>query len=147
MISLTSEFTDAKGRHARGWLFYDAQCGFCTKLARWVAPILAKRGYALAPLQDSRVAGLLGLPPAELLKEIQLLGENGEQCGGADAIVALAREIWWTAPLVWFSKLPGAMQVLRGGYGWVAAHRKCAGTRCAIANVARPTTRPANGPA
>jgi predicted DCC family thiol-disulfide oxidoreductase YuxK len=137
MISLTSEFTDAKGRHARGWLFYDAECGFCTKLARLVAPILAKRGFALAPLQDSRVAGLLGLSPSELLREIQLVSENGQQCGGADATVALAREIWWAAPLVWFSKLPGAMRVLRGGYGWVAAHRKCAGTKCSATRKAR----------
>jgi predicted DCC family thiol-disulfide oxidoreductase YuxK len=130
MISLTSEFTDAKGRHARGWLFYDAECGFCTKLARWVAPILANRGFALSPLQDSRVAGLLGLPPSELLREIQLVSENGQQCGGADAIVALAREIWWAAPLVWFSRLPGATRALRGGYEWVAAHRECAGAKC-----------------
>src|SRR5712672_2168387 len=28
MISLASEFTDGKGRHARGWLFFDAECGF-----------------------------------------------------------------------------------------------------------------------
>jgi hypothetical protein len=28
MISLASEFTDAKGRHARGWFFFDAECGF-----------------------------------------------------------------------------------------------------------------------
>jgi predicted DCC family thiol-disulfide oxidoreductase YuxK len=132
MISLTSEFTDAKGRHARGWLFYDAQCGFCTRLARWVAPILAKRGFALAPLQDSRVAGLLGMSPTELLREIQLLGENGKQFGGADAIVALAREIWWAAPLVWFGEFPGAMRILRAGYGWVAARRKCVGATCSV---------------
>ena len=31
MISLTSEFTDSKGRHARGWLFFDADCAFCIK--------------------------------------------------------------------------------------------------------------------
>jgi predicted DCC family thiol-disulfide oxidoreductase YuxK len=132
MISLTSEFTDAKGRHAHGWLFYDGQCGFCTRLARWVAPLLAERGFALAPLQDSRVAGLLGMSPTELLREIQLLNEDGKQYGGADAIIALARELWWAAPLVWFSKLPGAMRLMRAGYGWVAAHRKCVGATCSV---------------
>ena len=43
MISLTSEMTDRKGRHARGWLFYDAECGFCTRVARWLARPLHKR--------------------------------------------------------------------------------------------------------
>ena len=59
MISLTSEFTDGKGRHARAWVFFDADCGFCTRLARRVAPLLATRGIALAKLQDPRVAKLL----------------------------------------------------------------------------------------
>src|SRR5207248_463511 len=54
MISLVSEYTDGKGRHARGWLFFDAECKFCTRIARWLAPILEKRGMALAPLQDAR---------------------------------------------------------------------------------------------
>ena len=40
MISLVSEYTDGKGRHARGWLFFDAECKFCTRIARWLAPIL-----------------------------------------------------------------------------------------------------------
>src|ERR1700722_3534528 len=43
MISLTSEFTDGKGRHARGWVFFDAECGFCTRLARRIAPLLATK--------------------------------------------------------------------------------------------------------
>src|SRR6266496_105359 len=37
MISLASEITDRKGQHARGWLFYDADCSFCTRIARWLA--------------------------------------------------------------------------------------------------------------
>src|SRR6266481_5742802 len=41
MISLASEFTDGKGRHARGWLFFDAECGFCTRTARWLLRIVA----------------------------------------------------------------------------------------------------------
>jgi hypothetical protein len=61
MISLTSEFTDTKSRHARGWLFYDADCAFCVKIVRAVAPTLQKRNFALAPLQDPRVGALLGL--------------------------------------------------------------------------------------
>ena len=113
MISLVSEYTDGKGRHARGWLFFDAECRFCTRIARWLAPIMERRGMALAPLQDPRVVALLGLPHDELMKEMQFLWSDGSRHGGADAAVELAREIWWAAPLVWFSKIPGAMEILR----------------------------------
>jgi predicted DCC family thiol-disulfide oxidoreductase YuxK len=125
MISLTSEFTDTKGRHARGWLFFDADCVFCVKIVRALAPILQKRGFALAPLQDLRVGLLLGLSPSELLLEMRLLLSDGRQFGGADAAVALAREIWWARPLVWLSLLPGMMDMLRSVYRWIAARRKC----------------------
>jgi predicted DCC family thiol-disulfide oxidoreductase YuxK len=137
MISLTSEFTDSKGRHARGWLFFDADCTFCVKIVRAVAPTLIKRGFALAPLQDPRVGALLGLSQSELLLEMRLLLSNGQQTGGAHAAVALAHEIWWAHPLVWLSKLPGMMQLLRHAYRWIAAHRKCsAAISCAIASSA-----------
>lgn len=134
MISLASEFTDSKSRHARGWLFYDADCAFCVKIVRALAPTLQKRGFALAPLQDPRVGPLLGLSASELLLEMRLLLSDGKQFGGADAAVALAREIWWGRPLVWLSMLPGMMDGLRSGYRRIAARRKCsAATACTIA--------------
>jgi predicted DCC family thiol-disulfide oxidoreductase YuxK len=55
--------------------------------------------------------------------------QNGKQYGGAEAVVALAREIWWARPFVWFSRLPGGMRALDAGYRWVASHRKCAATQ------------------
>ena len=130
MISLASVFTDGKGRHARGWLFFDAECGFCTRIARWLAPILERRGLAVAPLQDVRVGALLGLPQAELMREMRVLLADGRQQGGADAAVALAREIWWARPLVWLAEIPGVMQWLRDGYRWIAARRSCAAQSC-----------------
>jgi predicted DCC family thiol-disulfide oxidoreductase YuxK len=130
MISLASEFTDAKGRHARGWLFYDGECGFCTRIARWVAPILARREIGLVPLQDPRVAALLGLSSSELLREIRVVMADGSHSGGADAAVALAREIWWARPLVWLANVPGAMNLLRRLYHWIAARRNCGAESC-----------------
>jgi predicted DCC family thiol-disulfide oxidoreductase YuxK len=134
MISLASEYTDSKGRHARGWLFFDAECGFCTRCARWLGPILERRGLATAPLQDPRVGALLGLSRDELLRELRFLLADGRQYGGADAILAIAHEIWWARPLVWLSKLPGVMPRLHAGYRWVAARRSCAAahTGCAV---------------
>jgi predicted DCC family thiol-disulfide oxidoreductase YuxK len=132
MISLVSEYTDVKGRHARGWLFFDAECNFCVQTARWIAPILERRGMALAPLQDPRVGELLGMPREQLLFEMRFLLSDGSQYGGADAAVALAREIWWGRPLVWVSKIPGMMEILRKGYRWIAASRSCAAVSCEV---------------
>src|SRR5207248_10174300 len=101
MISLVSEYTDGKGRHARGWLFWDADCKFCTRIARWLAPILERRGMALAPLQDRRVAELLGLSHADLMKEMQFLMSGGQRSGGAAEAVGVVREIWLAGRLVW----------------------------------------------
>ena len=140
MISLTSEFTDSKGRHARGWLFFDADCAFCVKIVRALAPALQKRGFALAPLEDPRVGALLGLSQSELLLEMRLLLSNGQQTGGADATIALAHEIWWARPLVWLSKLPGMIQLLRRAYRQIAAHRKCsAAVSCATTQTSHAT--------
>jgi predicted DCC family thiol-disulfide oxidoreductase YuxK len=135
MISLANEYTDGKGRHARGWLFFDVECGFCTRLARWIAPILARRQMGVAPLQDPRVAALLGIGSKELLRELRFLSEDGAAYGGADAVLAVARQVWWGRPLVWISKIPGVMNGLHNGYRWVAARRSCAGAdahQCAM---------------
>ncbi len=135
MISLTDEYTDSKGRHARGWLFFDSECGFCTRFARWLAPVLGRRGLSVAPLQDPRVGALLGLSPQELLSEIRLLLSDGKYYGGADAIVALAREIWWARPLAWLAEIPVVLKLLRWGYAIIAANRSCrnvAGGQCQI---------------
>lgn len=130
MISLAAEFTETKGRHARGWLFYDAECAFCTRTARWLAPILSRRGIAVAALQDPRVSELLGMSRAELMREIKLVMDDGTLTGGADALVALAKRIWWAAPMVGVSKLPGGMDALRKWYRVVAERRKCGAASC-----------------
>jgi predicted DCC family thiol-disulfide oxidoreductase YuxK len=135
MISLANEYTDRKGRQARGWLFYDADCNFCTKIARFISPILRRRGMAAAPLQDPRVGPLLGLSPQELLRELKFLLSDGQQFGGASAVVAVAQQIWWARPLVWLSKFPGMMRLLDAAYRWVAAQRNCANENSASCHV------------
>ena len=132
MITLANEFTDRKERRARGWLFFDAECGFCTRTARWLAPALARRGLGVAPLQDPRVSALLGMTRQELLKELRFLEGDGVQFGGANAVVAVAREIWWGTPFVWLASLPGMMRVLDAGYKWVAGKRGCVAEKCEV---------------
>src|SRR2546421_9185208 len=113
MISLVSEYTDGKGRHARGWLFFDAECRFCTRIARWIAPILERREMSLAPLQDPRGGVLLGMPREELMREMQFFLSDGSRFGGADAAGALARGVLWGRPLSWDSKISRVMEIFR----------------------------------
>jgi predicted DCC family thiol-disulfide oxidoreductase YuxK len=132
MITLAGEFTDRKERRARGWLFFDAKCGFCTRIAQWLAPILARRGLGVAPLQDPRVGALLGMTQRELLKEMRFLLGDGSNFGGARAVVVVAREIWWARPLVWVAGWPRVMRALDVGYKWVAAQRGCSSADCEV---------------
>jgi predicted DCC family thiol-disulfide oxidoreductase YuxK len=130
MITLADEFTDRKERRARGWLFFDVDCRFCTRIARWFAPILRRRGLGTAPLQDPRVGTLLGMSRPERLKELRFLMSDGTHSGGANAVLAVAREIWWARPLLWIAAMPGMVALLDSGYRWVAARRGCSSERC-----------------
>jgi predicted DCC family thiol-disulfide oxidoreductase YuxK len=133
MISLSSEMTDTKGRNApRGWVFFDRDCSVCSSLARRFRRVLETRGFGLAALQDPRVQALLASPHEDLLREMRVATTDGRIYGGAEAIVYLARQIWWAWPLYAAAKLPGVPRVLDAGYTWFADHRTCASGFCSI---------------
>lgn len=133
MISLSSEITDSKGRHAAvGWVFFDRDCPVCTSLARRFRRTLEARGFGLAALQDPRVQALLALPPKDMLREMRVALADGEIYGGAEAIVYLARQIWWAWPLFAAAKLPGVSRVLDACYRWFAGHRTCPSGVCSL---------------
>jgi predicted DCC family thiol-disulfide oxidoreductase YuxK len=126
MISLISELTDAKGRSAsRGWVFFDADCSFCSAWARRLHAALESRGFGLAPLQSPRVRALLNLPDGELLREMKLLAADGTVLGGVDALTHLARNIWWAWPVYALAQLPAVRALLAAAYRWFAVRRRC----------------------
>jgi len=125
MISLTSTLTDSKGRHARGWLFFDAECRFCTRIASFLRRPMRRRGLALAAMQDPRVPELLGIPPGQVKQAIHFVLTTGQRYMGADAVLAVARELWWGRPLIVISKVPGVLHAIRGLYRWTAHLRGC----------------------
>ncbi len=123
--------TDAKGRHApNGWVFFDRDCPACSSLARRFRRRLEKRGFGLAALQDPRVQSLLDLQPGDLLKEMRVAATGGKIYGGAEAIVFLARQIWWALPLYLAAKLPGVPRLLDAGYRFFADQRTCSSGTC-----------------
>ncbi len=130
MISLTSALTDRKSRHARGWLFFDAECRFCTRIANFLAVPLMRRDLALAPLQDPRVVDLLGLSPHQLLRAVRFISDDGRQYAGADALLAVSREFWWSRPISCLARVPGALSAMRAGYEWGTRRWHCPAHHC-----------------
>jgi predicted DCC family thiol-disulfide oxidoreductase YuxK len=136
-----TKITDADADWLWGWVLYDAACPLC---CRWVACFertLTLRGFDLAPLKSPWVAECLDLPEHELLSRMRLLTRDGREFTGADAVVFLARHIWWAWPLYFAARLPGAMPLLRRVYDTVARHCHCGGT-CKNSEAARTRLRP-----
>ncbi|HUJ31284.1 MAG TPA: DUF393 domain-containing protein [Candidatus Acidoferrum sp.] len=134
MISVSTETTDAAAKPLRGWVLYDGGCEFCCRSASRMEPILAPRGFVFLPLQTPWVRAFFHLPEDQLLDEMRVLLRNGEAHGGADAIIALARYVWWGWPLVALAHLPGVRAALRAGYRRIAARRYCINGACAVAH-------------
>jgi predicted DCC family thiol-disulfide oxidoreductase YuxK len=113
-------------------VFYDAQCTFCVKTARRFERVLARRRLELMPLQTPGACASFGIRDDRLLDEMRLRLQDGTVFGGANAVVEIARRIWWAWPLWALSRLPGAMWPMRAAYRWVANHRSCADGVCEV---------------
>lgn len=136
MVSLIADLSESKCRRAaRGWVFFDADCAFCTRMARRIEPVLERRGYGFAALQDPRTGAALGLPREERLREMRVLTADSRQFGGAGAFVYLAKQVWWAWPMWALAHVPGMRGVLRAGYRWIAARRACTVCGCSRAEV------------
>lgn len=120
----------------RGWVLYDADCGFCTRWAWRIALFAGPRGFHLAPLQAPWVRQRLALPESELLHEMRVLTAQDALYGGADALVFLSRQIWWARPIAAISALPGMMPLARAAYRWVSRNRHRLSAACALPGAA-----------
>ncbi len=112
---------------------YDATCYRCTMFARRFEGIFRRRDFIFAPLQTPALQPRLRSRAADPLAEMRVLTETGDEYGGADAMIFLARQIWWTWPFYAVAHLPGMRGVLRQFYRWIAARRSCTGSSgCAL---------------
>jgi predicted DCC family thiol-disulfide oxidoreductase YuxK len=115
-----------------GSVFYDEECSICVSGARRFGPPLARRRIGVVPLQSLDACKTLGIREEERLTEMRLRLVDGTVFGGAEAVVEIARRIWWAWPLWALSRLPGAMRTMRTAYDWVARHRGCANGACRL---------------
>lgn len=127
MISELTEITEsAEAEPVRGWIFYDADCSSCRDLALRFEAFFGARSFYFAPLQHEWVQRRLKLPRAQALEEMRVLTSTGQVFGGADAVIFLARQIWWAKPLAWMTRMPFIHAILHRVYRRVAARRTCA---------------------
>jgi predicted DCC family thiol-disulfide oxidoreductase YuxK len=127
MISELTEMTEsAEGAPFRGWIFYDAECSSCRDLALRFESFFVARGFHFEALQHDWVQRRLNLTKAQALEEMRVLTRAGLVFGGADAVIFLARQIWWGKPLAWLTRIRLVHAILHRVYRWVAARRTCA---------------------
>ena len=132
-ISVHTEITNKTGKDAAaGWLAYDAGCAFCVAMARGVEGLLARRGIGLAPLHAGWVRARLGFKQGEQADRMWLLLRSGANFGGGDALIEIARRVWWARPVAWLARLPGARRLINAGYMLVARRRACISGACEV---------------
>ncbi|HEY7188405.1 MAG TPA: DCC1-like thiol-disulfide oxidoreductase family protein [Vicinamibacterales bacterium] len=129
----------AHGANATACAYYDGDCRFCTALARRFEHVLARHDITLMPLQTVGAAALLGIADDRLLAEMRLRLRNGHVYGGADAVMQIARRVWWAWPLWAVTRIPGAMRPARAVYRWIANHRSCSDGVCELPTESRST--------
>lgn len=113
-------------------IYYDDDCHICRDLLRRFGRTLARRRFRFVPLQSPDAARVLGVPEQHLLDEMRVRLDNGAVLGGASAVLAIARRIWWAWPLWALSHVPGAMPLLNAGYRWLARNRHCLNGTCDV---------------
>ena len=110
-------------RWLQGWVLYDASCPSCRRTAARFEAALTRRGFDLAPLQSAWVADCLD--ECASLDQLRVITVTGECFGGADALIFLARRIWWAWPAYLLARIPGITGLLRRAYALWASHRNC----------------------
>ncbi len=107
----------------RGYLGYDAECGFCARFVDVARPVLLKRHIHPVPLQSDWACHAFGLNGDGVPDEMKLLTAGGKVFGGADAIKELMRLYWWAWPGFLLTQLPGCRHLLARGYKCIAHNR------------------------
>lgn len=116
----------------RGQIFYDASCGLCRSAYERYGPMTERRGFSWIPLQEPRARTVLNLEGDEMPGEIKLLTRTGRLLGGVEAILYVAKHVWWAWPLWLLGQFPIIRPTMDLWYRWIAKHRHELSTACGI---------------
>ena len=127
---MNTEITDVS--EFAGWVLYDADCRFCSALAKRFRALLAARRFELLPLQTPWVRQKLDMANHALLAEMRLLKPDGTNLGGVDALLEISRLFPSTWPIRQLARFAAIKNLFHAIYRWIARHRHCASGACAI---------------
>jgi alginate O-acetyltransferase complex protein AlgI len=127
-----TEIIDKNVSNTNGVIFFDAACGPCSASARRLNRIVGKRGFVFLPLQDPSATELTHLTPDELRREMTLRLRDGRVLGGIDAVLHLARRVFWARPLAWLGDTRWLRPILERAYARFARNRSRLSRACPI---------------
>ena len=96
-----------------GWVLFDGECPACCDLAARFENVLTRRGFDPAPFQSPWVQECLGVETTKPAAGLRVLTVGGDDLAGADALIYLARRIWWARPVGLLAKFPPGWRLLR----------------------------------
>ena len=106
-----------------GTLFFDGNCGMCTRSLGLLLKLNRTGDLQTEPLQGAGVAARLGVEQSHLLESVRWLDSSGAVYSGAEAAnAAVSAAIGTRLPLLVY-RLPGIRSLQDVVYRWVADHR------------------------
>lgn len=106
-----------------GTLFFDGNCGMCTRAVYFILKLNRTGQLRTAPLQGEGVAERLGIPRTRILDAARWLDDSGVVYEGAEAVnAAAAVALGSRLPLLVY-RIPGVRGLQNAVYRYVAGHR------------------------
>jgi predicted DCC family thiol-disulfide oxidoreductase YuxK len=106
-----------------GTLFFDGQCGMCTRSRNLLLKLNRTGALQTEPLQGDGVAARLGIPASSLMESVRWLDSSGSVYAGAEAAnAAVSAALGTRLPLLIY-RIPGVRSLENVVYRWVADHR------------------------
>ncbi len=106
-----------------GTLFFDGNCGMCTRARDFLVRHNRTGNLETEPLQAPNVAERLGVPGDRLLDSVRWLDQSGAVYSGAEAANAAVSVALGSRVPILVYRIPGIRQAQDAVYRWVADHR------------------------
>ena len=106
-----------------GTLFFDGNCGMCTRARNFLLKLNRTGDLHTEPLQTPGTAERLGVADSNLMDSVRWLDAEGNVYAGAEAANAAVSVALGTRIPLMIYRIPGIRSLEEAVYRWVADHR------------------------
>ncbi|MBY0290822.1 MAG: DUF393 domain-containing protein [Mycobacteriaceae bacterium] len=106
-----------------GTLFFDGNCGMCTRARNFLLKLNRTGDLRTEPLQTPGTAERLGVADSNLMDSVRWLDAEGNVYAGAEAANAAVSVALGTPIPLMIYHIPGIRSLEEAVYRWVADHR------------------------